>query len=276
MIPVFAQTFQREFIHGVGKDQRLDALAAETLKVRVEQGGFPRGRGDVPDMLLIRFHAAQVFVKTGQFGVFALRSAFGRPGGGEAHERRYPVTVDKVVEGEFEVFAVQLPERGILFLVILRHAFQMTQHLPYNGLRNLAQYHVFLQRFAGDVQGQVFCVHHTLEEGKVVGNEVMIVLGDEHAPYIQIQPPFVPLLAEQILFAVRNENQRGELHRRVHGKMNDIQRRFGVVGQIAVKVVVLFFFYGEFRLPPQRRSGVETFTVNQNGEGQEIGMPPDH
>ena len=71
---------------------------------------------------------------------------------------------------QLEDLAVQLPEALVLLRIIRGHFSQMAQGLLDNDLIDLAQEHVFLKRFARDVQGQVFGVHHALEEGQVFGD----------------------------------------------------------------------------------------------------------
>jgi hypothetical protein len=73
----------------------------------------------------------------------------------------------------------------------------------------------------------------------------------------------------------RHEKQGVELHRSVHGDVH-VRQGFGVViGQEGVKLLVLLGRDLEFRLAPERGHGVHPFAVDQDGEGDEIGMALD-
>lgn len=245
---VFRQRLQRELVDGLIEVEHFEALAAEHFAVRVDLGGFAARRGDVPDFLLAFAGAGNVVVQRGQaVGVF-------HRGGVEAQQRGDAVTVDEIAVAEFEDLAVQLPEAVVLFRVVLRHLFEVGQDLLADGLRDLAQDDVFLKRFAGNVQGQVLGVHHALEEGEVVGDELLVFTLDEHAAGVEIQPPVLAVRAEVVLGDVGNEQQGVELHRSVHGQVQHIERIFLVVGQELVKFVVLFLLDGELGSRHRRAS----------------------
>ena len=269
VVLVFRQRLQRELVDGLIEVEHFEALAAEHFAVRVDLGGFAARRGDVPDFLLAFAGAGNVVVQRGQaVGVF-------HRGGVEAQQRGDAVTVDEIAVAEFEDLAVQLPEAVVLFRVVLRHLFEVGQDLLADGLRDLAQDDVFLKRFAGNVQGQVLGVHHALEEGEVVGDELLVFTLDEHAAGVEIQPPVLAVRAEVVLGDVGNEQQGVELHRSVHGQVQHVERIFLVVGQELVKFVVLFLLDGELGLAPQGGRRVHAFAVHEDGEGDEARMRAD-
>lgn len=109
--------------------------------MRIDLGRFAGGRGHVPDFLLARLGPAQVVIQAGHVIVFGGR-------GREAQQRGHAVAVHIVVEREFEIAAVQLPEGFVLVFVRGGHALQMGEHLLDDGLRYFTQHHIFLESLA--------------------------------------------------------------------------------------------------------------------------------
>lgn len=57
---------------------------------------------------------------------------------------------------------------------------------------------VLLQGLARDVEREVLAVDNTLNEGEVVGDEVLAVVHDEHPPHVQLDVVRLLLLVEQV------------------------------------------------------------------------------
>ena len=237
--------------------------------MRAQAGGLTVGRGDVPEGLLAFGSAGHVFVQAGEgFAVVQGR-------GVEAQQTGDAFAVGEVLVGELEDAAVQAPEGGVLPGILGGQLFQVAQGLLDDGLVDLAQDHVFLKGLAGDVEGQVLGVHHALEEGQPVGDQFLVAVLDEHAAGVEIQAPEITVEAEEVLTRVGDVEQGVELHGRVHGDVQHVQRRLAVIGQGLVEGIVLFLGDGGLGLAPQGGLGVDLLAVHQHGEGHEGRMLAD-
>ena len=148
----------------------------------------------------------------------------------------------------------------------------MREQLAHDGLGDLTHDRVFLERLARDIERQVFRIHHALHKGEPMRQQVLVLMLYEHAAHVEVRPPFVPALVENVHGRGRDIEEAVELHGRVHGKVDHVQRFLLVVGQVLVKLVVLLFGHGEPGFAPQGGRGVHPAPVQLDGKGQEVGM----
>lgn len=103
----------------------------------------------------------------------------------------------------------------------------------------------------------------------------MVAVLDEHAAGVEVQTPEITVEAEEVLTRVGDVEQGVELHGRVHGDVQHVQRRLAVIGQGLVEGIVLFPGDGGLGLAPQGGLGVDLLAVHQHGEGHEGRMLAD-
>jgi len=112
-----------------------------------------------------------------------------------------------LVNTQFEVFGEGSVEFIIVLLVLcdLRDEFQsLLDEVLSDNLQDL----VLLERLSGDVQRQVLGVDDTDHEVEVFGDQLIVVLSDEHPPDVELN--VVPLLL--LLKQVERSSLRGEQH----------------------------------------------------------------
>ncbi|KAF5034277.1 hypothetical protein DSECCO2_597900 [anaerobic digester metagenome] len=256
-----------ELVHGLVEVEHFEAFGPEDFQVRVQVQGGAGGAGEVVDGLLAFLGAFDVGVKRGEVGV----RGDGR--GVEAHEVGEGFAVGEVAVAEFEGLSVFLEERGVFFGVFLGQVFELVEDLLDDDGLDFAQHQVFLERFAGDVERQVFGVHHAAHEAQVFGDELLDFLGDHDPAHVEVEA-VVQGFAEghgAESFG-RDEEQGGELHGRVHADVDRGQGFLVVVGEELVELTVLFRGDGEFGFAPQGGDGVGLFAVDEDGEGDEVGV----
>ena len=78
-------------------------------------------------------------------------------------------------------FAELFEELFILFGFPFQHLFEFIDDFAGDGAFDACHQGIFLQNFAGDVQGQVAGIHHTAEEAHIIGHQLFAVVGDEYA-----------------------------------------------------------------------------------------------
>ncbi len=167
---------------------------------------------------------------------------------------------------------MRFPEFCVLFCIILGEFFQLSQNLLGQGCADFTDEQVVLQGLAGDVQGQVLGVNNTLDEAQVFGEQVLVLLFDEHAAYIEVEAPVVAVHAEYIEIFFGDEEQGVELYRSIYGKVQGVDGRLHIVSKEFVELVVLFLLDLEFGLTPEGGYGVNAFAADHNRERNEIGV----
>ena len=133
-----------------------------------------------------------------------------------------------------------------------------------------------MQRLARDVQGQVFRVHHTLQESQVFRHKFLVAVLDQHAARVKVKAPEFAVGTKKILRRIGREQQGIELHGSIHRKMQGVQRFLGVVGQRLIEGIVLLLGDRELGLTPQGRLGVDPLAVHQHRKWHEGRMLADN
>ena len=75
----------------------------------------------------------------------------------------------------------------VVFLVLLGEGLDHLDGLPDELLAHDLDHLELLELLAGDVQGQVVAVDHTLDEVKVAGHQLLEFLGDEDAAHVELK-----------------------------------------------------------------------------------------
>ncbi len=151
-------------------------------------GASPCGRvalaDHVVDALLPGFHARQI---VGEADRFLLP---GPGGAGKAQQRQDALPVARVfAQALLEDAAELLPETGVFAGVLARQFRQQLQRAACERVAHRLDLLVLLQQFARDIQRQVAGIDDSLDEAQVQGQELLSVVHDEHAPYVELEPP---------------------------------------------------------------------------------------
>lgn len=89
----------------------------------------------------------------------------------------------RLVSGLFVVLIVLI----VVFLVLLSEGLDHLDCLPDELLAHDLDHLELLELLAGDVQGQVVAVDHTLDEVEVAGHQLLEFLGDEDAAHVELE-----------------------------------------------------------------------------------------
>ncbi|KUG28721.1 hypothetical protein ASZ90_001417 [hydrocarbon metagenome] len=196
----------------------------------------------------------------------------GQGRGFEAHKLRKGLAVQVVPVAELHDPAVLAPEVGVFFRVVLGQLSQAVEHLLGDGGGDLAQDAVLLEGLPGDVERQVFGIHHAAHEPQEFGEKVFGLVLDEHPAYVEIQAPGLGAHAEEVRGLFGDEKQGAELHRGIDGDVDGQERLFAVEGQKFVEFLVLLGRDRELGLAPQGRDGVDLLLAHDDRKGDEVGM----
>ena len=184
----------------------------------------------------------------------------------ETQQGANTLAVCVIVVAKLEDLAVQLPEAAVFFRIVPGQLFKMPKGLLDQHLTDLAQYHVFLQRLARDVEGQVFRVHHALHEGQIFRHKFLVAVLYQHTAGVEIKTPVFTVGSKKVLSRIGREQQGIELHGRIHRKVQGVQRFLGVVGQSLIEGIVLLLGDRKLGFAPEGRLGVDPFAVHQHGK----------
>mmetsp|Transcript_31131 Transcript_31131/g.52449 ORF Transcript_31131/g.52449 Transcript_31131/m.52449 type:complete len:231 (-) Transcript_31131:897-1589(-) len=161
-------------IDRIDKVKDLIALVIELLKKRRRGNNLLALTGNEVDLVLAFLHGGDIVVE----GAEVARGS----GGVEAEEFRDALAVGGVVEhAELEVDAELVVELIVLFLVVLGegldHGEDLADEFLLDGLEDLG----LLEDLTRDVEGEVLGVDDALDEGEVLWDEEVKVIGDEDA-----------------------------------------------------------------------------------------------
>ena len=116
-----------------------------------------------------------------------------------------------------------------------------------------------LEHLTGDVQGQVFGVHQTLDKTEVIRQQVLAAIHDQHAVGVQLQALFVVLIIIVERCMLRNVQQ-GIVRNRTLVVHVDMAQRVGVVAALVpIEGVILLLGDLALILMPQRNHAVERY-----------------
>ena len=130
-----------------------------------------------------------------------------------------------------------------------------------------------LQDFARDVERQVVRVDHAAHEAQVGRHQLLGVVHDEHAPHVELDA--VPVLAVP---QVERRARRDVEQLRVFLAAFDLvvgvgERRFEVVRDVLVELVVLLFGDFDLRPRPQRAGLVDRFVLVRDAVARFVLVP---
>ena len=111
---------------------------------------------------------------------------------------------------------------------------------------------VLLEDLAADVQIEIRCIDDALDEGEILGHELLAVLHDEDTLGVELYPVFRSH-GEEIKRGLRGDVQQGAVFRRPFEFQVDVcEGRIPVMADVAVELVVLLV--GDLRFVPWSRS----------------------
>mmetsp|Transcript_36274 Transcript_36274/g.82669 ORF Transcript_36274/g.82669 Transcript_36274/m.82669 type:complete len:537 (-) Transcript_36274:669-2279(-) len=209
---VLLELLDHVLIDGVHHQEHLEVALAEGLKEGSVLEGLLGLTGDVVDHLLVLLHARDVVLEGG----LVLTGL----GGVEAEELGELGAVGGVlVDAELEVLR-ELLVHGLVVLGVLGDLSEHLEALLHDVLADHLQDLVLLERLARDVEGQILRIDDTLDEGKVLGAELLAVVHDEHTAHVQLDVVLLLLLLEHVEgSALGDEEHRAELKLTLHGEV---------------------------------------------------------
>ena len=97
-----------------------------------------------------------------------------------------------------------------------------------------------MKSLTGDVQWEILRIDDTLDEVKILGNDLLAVVHDEHTTDVQFDRVLLLLVLEQIEWGAFGDEEKGaELQLTLDGEVLDGQVIFPVVGEGLVELGVL-------------------------------------
>mmetsp|Transcript_3912 Transcript_3912/g.15927 ORF Transcript_3912/g.15927 Transcript_3912/m.15927 type:complete len:326 (-) Transcript_3912:1073-2050(-) len=214
------QVLHGVLVDGIGEVDHLEILLQELLEERRLLERLARLAREVVDGLLSGLHALHVLLEGDELG--------GGLGGVEAHELGEAGAVGRVLDdAQLDRLSVVLPELVVLGLLLVGgvvgggvcsllvvvilpflgeladHVERLANELLLDGL----EAGMLLQGLAADVQGQGVRVDDALDEREVLGQELVELVGDEHAADVELERrSLVVVVVEEVLGGLlRNE-----------------------------------------------------------------------
>ncbi len=248
------QVAHQPLVDAIGEQQHLDALLAEDFQVRAVLHLRVALAGEVVDLVLAFLHPTDV---VGQRYALLARIV---AGGGEAQQAGDLLLVAEVFRRAFlEDLAEVLPEGLVLLRLVLRQLLQHVQHALGQRRLHRVDHRILLQDFPGDVQRQVVGVDHTLDEAQVQRQELVGLVHDEHALYVQLQAPRRFAMVQVERRAARHVEQRGVFQLAFDLVVAPAQRVLEVMGDVLVELLVFLVLHLGARTGPQRAGAVDRF-----------------
>ena len=97
-----------------------------------------------------------------------------------------------------------------------------------------------MESLTGDVQWEILGIDDTLDKVKILGNDLLAVVHDEHTTNVQFDRVLLLLVLEQIEWGAFGDEEKGaELQLTLDGEVLDGQVIFPVVGEGLVELGVL-------------------------------------
>ena len=97
-----------------------------------------------------------------------------------------------------------------------------------------------MKSLTGDVQWKILRIDDTLDKVKILGNNLLAVVHDEHTTNVQFDRVLLLLVLEQIEWGAFGDEEKGaELQLTLDGEVLDGQVIFPVVGEGLVELGVL-------------------------------------
>src|SRR5688572_5198303 len=205
---------------------------------------------DVVDLVLAGLHAALVVSQRDVFLVAAVRRC-------KPQQWQELLAIAMVFGQAFlEDGAELIPEALVLAGVVLGQPGQEVEHAAREGAAHGLDFAVGLQQLARDVEWQVRRVQHALHEAQVQGQELLGVVHDEHAAYVQLQAAGAVALPQVEGRGRRDVDQAGVVALALDAVVRPGQRLALVVRQMPVELDVLLVLDLGPGPRPERRTAV--------------------
>ena len=129
---------------------------------------------------------------------------------------------------------------GLVVLLVLGDFGKELQALLDDVLADDLQDLWLLESLTGDVQWEILGIDDTLDKVKILGNDLLAVVHDEHTTNVQFDRVLLLLVLEQIEWGAFGDEEKGaELQLTLDGEVLDGQVIFPVVGEGLVELGVL-------------------------------------
>ncbi len=251
------QVVHHPLVNAIGEQQHFDAFLTQQLQVRAVFRRRIAVCGDVVDFFLPFFHPGDV--------IFQRHGLGGRVGmgGGKAQQFSDRFLVGVIFRRAFFQHQTELfPEGLVFFRVVFRQFFQHLQDAFGQSATQITRYRAVLQDFTGDVQRQVIRINQAAHETQIVRHELLGIVHNEHALYVQLQTMFV-IAVPQIPRRLRRDiQQAGVLLLTFHAVVAPGQRIGEIMRDVLVKLVVLVVFNFRLVTGPQRLGLVDFLPGN--------------
>merc|ERR1719154_230285 len=219
-------------INGFSHVQDLKAALLQPLNKRAASNNLLGLTGDVVDVLLVLLHPGDIITH----GAHLL--ATGRGPESEKSSELLPVGA-VLVDAELQVLAELLVELLEVILVLgdlLNGLHDLLDDVLTDNLKDL----VLLEHLSGNVEGKIFRIDDSLDEVKILGDDVITVIHDEHTPNIQLDVVLLLLVLEQVKgSSLGNKEKSSELKLTLNREMFDSQMILPVIGQALVEFTIL-------------------------------------
>ena len=161
------------------------------------------------------------------------------------------------------------PEFGVI-PGVFRAVLQFAQYAGDQRLADTAQDGGDLQHLAGDVERQVFRVHHAADEAQPVRQQAGFI-GDEHAPDVQTQMRVAIAFDHVERFHAGDEQETKIFEHPLGAPMQRCPWLVEEMAQVAVEFLEVLFADLGFRFPPERGAFVGGFVLAVAGDGDRQG-----
>ena len=148
----------------------------------------------------------------------------------------------------------------------------MLDEAPGDDVADFAHQGIVLKHFAGNVQGQVFAVHHAVQEAEPFRQQAFRLGVNQHALAVQGHVGVHAAEPEHFRIAPGDEKQGIQGNRGVRAEVHVGQGLFIRMGDELVKLVIFLRLHVGFGLGPDGLDGVDVFSVEVEGEPHEVGV----
>ena len=163
------------------------------------------------------------------------------------------VLIDAVLQLQAEC----LIELLVFLPIVLHHTLEFILNGTLDAPCDLAKLCVVLEHFSGNVQGQIFGVHQTLDKAEIIRQQIFAAIHDQHTVGIQLQALFV-VLAVVVERSMGRDIQQGIISNSTFVPHMHMAQRIRIIAAlIFIETVVFFFADLILVLMPQRHHAVQ-------------------
>ena len=264
-----AQTIHHELVDRIIHEQHLKLAGPEHLEVRTRLGGGPILGQQVINVLLALRHPLHIVGHRRLLAGLRCRGLV-------AHEFGQGGLVLPVAEHALFEEPVVLGVKPIVSRGILLGLFgQMLEEAIGQRLAQLAHEVGVLHPLAGDIERQVFAVHHTAHEAQPLRQESLGLGLDEHLAAIEMNFRLLADHAGHFQTARRHKEQRLNGDGRIGREMQAVLGWLVVMGEVLVELLIFLLLHLVLRTGPNGLHRVDPLAVQFQREGHEVGVPLD-